>query len=112
MKIIITESQFKRLIENIIKEQEDNYDVFDDPKAQILVDYLNDKSSSEEFGFVHIEKINYSRAYFIDYAYRVKGKKFLVIVEPEDSSICNRIAQLDFVIDAHKYKGHCIFKVF
>ena len=38
-RIIITESQFKRLVKNIIEEKES--DINDDPKAIALLEYLN-----------------------------------------------------------------------
>ena len=50
MKIIITENQFKKLIENIIKEQED-------PKALELLNYLM-KYEEGEYGMIHIKSSN------------------------------------------------------
>lgn len=38
MKLIITENQFKKLVNNIINEQ--RHDIFNDPKAIALVDFL------------------------------------------------------------------------
>ncbi len=51
-KIIITEQQFKRLIENIINEKEN--DIFEDPRVKSLLDYLN-STKKEDFGFLNIE---------------------------------------------------------
>ena len=56
--IRLRESQFKKIIGNIIEEQNNNYvDVFDDPKAIALINLLN-KIEDKEYGFIHIKKIN------------------------------------------------------
>ncbi|PCI28672.1 hypothetical protein COB55_03600 [Candidatus Wolfebacteria bacterium] len=52
--IRLTESELKELIENVINEEQ--YDIFNDPKAIALVDYLNDKYElTNEYGLMNIE---------------------------------------------------------
>ena len=51
--IIITENQFKTLIENIINEQE--YNVFEDEHAFVLLNYLLNTEEDEEYGLSNIE---------------------------------------------------------
>ena len=46
-RILITENQFKRLVENIVSEQE-KYDITKDPKALVLLDYLIEKYPDDE----------------------------------------------------------------
>ncbi|PCI28787.1 hypothetical protein COB55_03430 [Candidatus Wolfebacteria bacterium] len=48
MKILITENQFKTLVEELVSAK----DMFNDPKARIFVDWLNDiyKNTKIEFG--------------------------------------------------------------
>ena len=63
MKIRITEQEFKKLINNIINEQENNtvinsigYKTFNDPMAIALINYINEKTD-EEYGLIDVEPI-------------------------------------------------------
>ena len=76
MKIIITESQFKRLVENIINEKEE-HDIFDDPKAIALVDFLN-KTEDKEYGMTHIEKVSPYYKYGMVLYYMANNKEYIV----------------------------------
>ena len=85
MKIIITENQFKYLVDNIIKEE--YYDPSDDPRALVLIDYLNDTETGEmEYGLggvkreIELEKEswigNYMNLYIVnDIEYGVSDKE-------------------------------------
>ncbi|PCI27523.1 hypothetical protein COB55_05635 [Candidatus Wolfebacteria bacterium] len=59
-KIIITEQQFKRLVEELVSEEEHN--IFNDPKAIVLVDWLND-FSGEEYGLMTIISHDHGKNY-------------------------------------------------
>ncbi len=96
-KYIITEQQFKRLVENIIKEKElssveqdeimqhrikhdkdvigsDDYDIFKDKRAGALVKSLLDHG--EEVGFIHLIP-KYTNNYGMN-EYKIKDDRYLV----------------------------------
>ena len=41
-KIIITEQQFKRLVENIVLKEEEDFDDFNNPRKKVLINFLNE----------------------------------------------------------------------
>ncbi len=87
MKIIITESQFKRLVENIIKEKE--YDRFNDPKALALINFLN-STEDKEYGFIHIKNVN---PYFGMTEYELTNDKaYIVGTDSEANNLSFEIA--------------------
>ena len=112
MKVIITENQLKMLVENIVKEE---YNIFDDPKVQVLLDYLEEKEN-KEYGFGNVEKIKYSYGLgFVNRdVYRLGKRKFMVVTDPpeSDSGSCEDISRLGFIIDGHSYKNYCIFNLY
>ncbi|PCI27752.1 hypothetical protein COB55_05085, partial [Candidatus Wolfebacteria bacterium] len=99
-KIIITESQFKRLVENIIMK---DYNPFNDPKAEILVDFINDKTNIE-VGIQDVDfdgDVGYMKRYFI------KGYPSSIIIGTDDefNKLYSKSDPYYDVYDIEKYNG-------
>ena len=79
--IKLKESELKNILENILlKEENNNYNPFEDPKANALVNFLIDDQEIE-VGFVHILPLKYDH-YGLS-MYKVKDREYAVGTDEE-----------------------------
>ena len=76
--IKLSESEFKNILEKTINKQE--YDIFEDPKATALVNFLS-RDEEIEVGFAHIDPLKYD--YYGLTIYKVKNREYAVGTDEE-----------------------------
>ena len=78
--IKLKESELKNILENILLKENNNYNPFEDPKANALVNFLIDDQEIE-VGFVHILPLKYDH-YGLS-MYKVKDREYAVGTDEE-----------------------------